>query len=308
MRKSILLFIFMFCCTLAQAADYSVKKVTADLSKVSEASADYWKDVPEMKINLLAQMMVKPKPAKVQTENIKVQAVHDGKYIAFRLRWADKEKSEAGKLGEFSDAVALEFPVLDNENPPPIFMGIKGNPVHLFHWRAQYQYDEEHGKKTIKDIYPNLNADMYPNEFADRGSLKAATEENKEIFSHGKAAGNPQSSVKKAVDEMMAEGFGTSVVIQDRDSIAHGEWKNNEWIVVISRALKRANASVLEVGKKSAFGVAVWQGGQKEVGSRKAITMAWIPFEVLDGSPAAKLDGSPAAKLDGSPAAKLKEK
>ncbi len=280
MKKKLIILLSVFWCGVTYAEDYSVNKITADLSKVSDASASYWKDVPEMKINLLAQMMVKPKPIKAETKDINVQAVHDGKFIAFRLRWADKEKSEAGKLGEFSDAVALQFPVLDNENPPPIFMGIKGNPVHMFHWRAQYQYDEEHGKKTIKDIYPNLSSDMYPNEFVDRGFLKEATQESKDMFSSGKAAGNPQSSAKKAVDEMMAEGFGTSVVIEDRDSIAYGDWKNGEWTVVISRALKRANGSVLESGKKSAFGLAVWQGGKDEVGARKALTMIWTPFKV----------------------------
>lgn len=280
MKKYIIMLLSVLTCGVPKASEYSVKKVTADLSKVFESSADYWQGVPDVKINLLGQMMVKPKPAKAETQSLNIQAVHDGKYIAFRMRWSDKVKSEAGKLGEFSDAVALEFPVLDNENPPPIFMGIKDNPVHLFHWRAQYQYDEEHGKKGIQDIYPNLSADMYPNEFADRGSLKEISEEKKDIFSHGKAAGNPQSSVKKAVDEMMAEGFGTSVVIEDKDSVAHGEWKDGEWIVVISRALKRPKGSVIEVGKKSAFGVAVWQGGQKEVGSRKSITMIWTPFKV----------------------------
>jgi DMSO reductase family type II enzyme heme b subunit len=159
-------------------------------------------------------------------------------------------------------------------------MGFKDNPVHLFHWRAQYQYDEEHGKKTVKDIYPNLIADIYPNEFADRGSLKPATDDNKDMFSHGKAAGNPQSNDKKAVDELMAEGFGSSVVRKDTDSFAHGEWKDGEWTVVISRALKRPDGSVLEVGKGSSFGVAVWQGGQDEVASRKSITMLWSPFKV----------------------------
>jgi len=279
-KKSIMIVTLVLSCQFVRAADYLVKKVSADLSRVAQVSAEYWQGVPEVKVDLLAQMMVKPKPAKVLTESAKVQIVHNGKYIAFKVRWADKEKSEAGKLGEFSDAVALEFPVLDNQDPPPIFMGAKDNPVHLFHWRAQYQYDEEHGKKGIKDIYPNLSADMYPNEFVDRGSLKAAKEEETEIFSPGKVAGNPQSSQKKAVDEMMAEGFGSSVVRKDTESIAHGEWKNGEWVVVISRALKRPNGSVLEVGKGAAFGLAVWQGGQDEVASRKSITMQWAPFKV----------------------------
>ena len=78
----------------------------------------------------------------------------------------------------------------------------------------------------------------------------------------------------------MAEGFGSSVVRKDTDSIAHGEWRDGEWVVVISRALKRPNGSVLEIGKGSSFGLAVWQGGQDEVASRKSITMQWTPFKV----------------------------
>lgn len=278
--KRLILLIIIISSHLVYAEDYSVKKVSVDLSKTPDVNADFWKGTQETTVHLMAQMAALPRPAKTETESVKVQVVHDGKYIAFRLRWADKQKSEAGKLGEFSDAIALEFPVVDNANPPSIFMGSKNNPVHIFHWRAQYQYDEEHGKKGIKDIYPHVNMDMYPLEFADKGSLKAATDEQKEVFSHGKAAGNPQSSAKKAVDEIKAEGFGSSTVQEDQDSVAYGEWKDGEWTVVISRALKRPKGSVLEVGKGSAFGVAVWQGGQDEVGSRKSVTMLWTPFRV----------------------------
>ena len=266
--------------SLASAADYSVHKVKADLSVTPSVNADYWKDIPEIQVSLMAQMMLKPRPAKTETEKINVQMVHDGKYIAFRLRWADTEKSEAGKLGQFSDAIALEFPVLDNANPPPIFMGAINNPVNIFHWRALYQYDEEHGKKTVKDIYPNASVDIYPNEFPDRGSLKPATLNELETFSPAVMAGDPQSSLKRAVDEMMAEGFSTSVVTAGGNSVGHGEWKDGEWIVVIARALNCPNGSVLEVGKGSFFGAAVWQGGLGEVGSRKSLTMTWTPFMI----------------------------
>ncbi|MGE4159070.1 MAG: ethylbenzene dehydrogenase-related protein [Planctomycetota bacterium] len=262
------------------AGKYVAKRVEADLSEVAQPGAGYWDDAPEMTIDLLAQMMVKPKPKVAETKCIHVKAVHDGNYIAFRLRWADTEKSEAGKLGTFSDAVALEFPVLDNDKPPPIFMGMKDNPVHLFHWRAQYQYDEEHGKKEIRDIYPNLSVDMYPNEFVDRGNLKPSTEDERKVFSPGKATGNLQSVRKRSVDEAMAEGFSTSVVREDNNSIAFGQWKDGEWVVVISRALKRPGGSSIEVGKGSSFGIAVWQGGKDEVGARKSISMLWWPFVV----------------------------
>jgi hypothetical protein len=264
----------------AAPSEYAVHKVDADLSKPPQPDAGYWTGVPETEVNLLAQMMVNPKPAKAQTEKLKVRIVHNGKYVAFRLRWSDKEKSEAGRVGEFSDAVALEFPVLDHAAPPPIFMGSIGNPVHVFHWRAQYQHDEEFGKKTMKEIYPNLNSDMYPNEFADRGSLKPATEGQIETFSPAKAEGNPQSYRKKAVDEIQAEGFGTSVVTPGGNSTGRGEWKDGEWVVVISRALDCPGDAAISAAKSSAFGAAVWQGGADEVGSRKSLTMAWTRFRI----------------------------
>jgi Ethylbenzene dehydrogenase len=266
--------------SLAGAQVYSVRKVAADLSKTPKVDAEYWKDVPESTVNLMAQMIVVPKPAKAETEKVRVQIVHDGKYVSFRLRWADKEVSEAGRLAEYSDAVALEFPVLDNAVPPSIFMGSAKNPVHLFHWRAQYQHDAEVGKKTVKEIYPNMHSDIYPNEFPDRGRLKPATEQELELFSPAVVAGNPQASRKKAVDELMAEGFGTSAVTAGGNSIGHGEWKNGEWVVVISRALKCPGGSEIAEGGSSAFGVAVWQGGAEEVGSRKAMTMAWTTFKI----------------------------
>jgi len=262
------------------AAEYSVRKVGSDLSKAPSASAKYWKDVPELNVSLMAQMIVKPKPAKAETEAVKVQIVHDGKTVAYRLRWRDKEKSEAGRGDEFSDAVALQFPVPGGAGLPPIFMGGPGNPVHIFHWRAQYQYDEEHGKKSVKDLYPNMTVDTYPNEFPDRGNLKPATQEEMETFSPAVMAGNPQSRRKKAVDEMLAEGFGTSVVTPGGHSAGRGEWADGEWTVVITRALECKGGSVLAPGQASAFGLAVWQGGAGEVGARKALTMAWTPFRI----------------------------
>lgn len=266
--------------TATYANEILAKKITEDLGKKADPQASYWSQATEVEVSLMGQPMIKPKAEKAETAAVKVQAVNDGKYIAFRLRWKDSEKSEAGKLGEYSDAVALEFPVKSNDTPPSVIMGEPGNPVHLFHWRAQYQYDEEHGKKDVKDIYPNLSVDAYHMDYADNGKWKGATADQKAAYMHGMAAGNPQSYPKKAVDEIMAEGFGTTAVRQDQDSLAKGEWKNGEWTVVISRALKRDKGSVLEAGKGSVVAFAVWQGGKDEVGSRKALTLFWTPLKV----------------------------
>ncbi len=263
-------------------ADLIARKVTQDLSKLPTPRDALWKTATEESVMLMAQPMIAPRPDTTHTSSVKVQTIHDGKWIAFRLRWKDTEKSEAGRLGLFSDAVAIEFPVKDNKTPPPIFMGAKDDPVHLFHWRAQYQADHERGKPEMKDLYPNMSTDMYPLEFKDYGSLKGFTDAQREVYSHGRAAGNPQSYAKRGVDEMVSEGYSTSSVIQHTQSEGAGEWKDGEWAVVISRALSREGGSVLKVGEASFLGFAVWQGGHTEVGSRKCVTMTWTPLQIKE--------------------------
>ncbi len=227
-------------------------------------------------MTLLAQPMIAPRPETTTTDSVIVQAVHDGTRAAFRLRWKDTEKSEAGRLGEFSDGLALEFPLRDGP-PPPVMMGAKDMPVHLFHWRAQYQRDKEQGKPSIKDLYPNQSIDMYPHEYKEApvGSPSAA-----EKFSPGVAEGNPQSYAKTGVDEIVAEGFSTSSVQEGHGSLAQGAWANGEWTLVIVRPLVIDGGSTLKPGGTSNIAFAVWQGGKGEVGSRKCLTMQWTPVKV----------------------------
>jgi hypothetical protein len=263
----------------ALASEIKVGKTTSDLSKQAFDEA-IWKDVKSESVSLMAQPMAIPRPKTTTTAALQVQALQDGQWIAFRLRWRADQKSEAGRLGEFSDAVAMQFPVKEG-SPPPIFMGAKDNPVHIFHWRAQYQRDLEKGKPEMKDLYPNMNPDMYPMEFKDPGHVKDLTEEKREVYSPGKAAGNPQSYQKaSAVDEIFAEGFGSSSVIENRMAIGKGVYNKGEWSVVIARPLKRENGSVLDPTKNSFVAFAVWQGAKQEVGARKCVTMAWVPLQM----------------------------
>lgn len=262
--------------SVASAAEIGASKVSVDLEK-AVLDQGVWKSAREETVPLMAQPMALPRPKVTETALVRVQAVHDGRWIAFRLRWKDDGNDQAGKLGQFSDAVAIQFPVKEGAPPSP-FMGAKDNPVHIFHWRAQYQADQERGKPEMRDLYPNMNPDMYPMEFKDPGKIEGLTEDKRELYAPGKAEGNPQSYSKASVDEIFAEGFGSSSVIQNRMSSAHGEWRNGEWSVIIARPLKRENGSHLEIGKTSYIGFAVWQGGKQEVGSRKSVSMAWTPL------------------------------
>ena len=272
----------IFALSYSAYASINVKKVSGNL-ETDFMNEGIWKQADaEQSLLLQAQMVALPKAKTAETNAVKVTAVHDGKFIAFRMKWKDTEPSEAGKLATFSDAVALEFPIKNNDNPPPIFMGGKDDLVHLFHWRYEYQLDAEKGKKSVDQIYPNMTTDIYPMDYKDKGNFKEATKEQKEAFVGGTAAGNPQSFPKSGVDEIFAEGFGTSAVNQLNLSKGKGVWKDQEWTVVIVRPLSYENGSKLAVGKTSNVGFAVWQGGKKEVGAIKSLTMVWTPFKVME--------------------------
>lgn len=266
----------------ALAQDLEVRAVKADLSKDDPAAA-YWATAAEVNVSLIGQPMVVPRPSTTTTSNLTVQALHDGKRIALRLKWSDKDRSEAGPLGKFSDAAAIQFPAGSPEFPPPVMMGAKGLPVHLFHWRAQYQRDREKGKPTMKELYPNGSIDIYPMEFPAEEANKGLTEKDRERFSPARAEGNPQAYSKTGVDEIIAEGFSTSQVQEGHTSSGTGVWKDGAWTLVISRPLSIEGGSVLKPGGKSWAAFAVWQGGEGEVGSRKCLTMAWSTLLVKEG-------------------------
>ncbi|MFZ5442113.1 MAG: ethylbenzene dehydrogenase-related protein [Myxococcota bacterium] len=264
---------------LAQAP-LTVPVVKADLSK-PDPSAAFWRSAPApLVVTLMSQPMVTPRPEATTTAEVKVQAVHDGTRIAFLLTWKDDGVDEAGPLGKFSDAAAIQFPVERGDTPPPVMMGVKDHPVHIFHWRAQYQRDAERGKPTPKDLYPNLNVDMYPMEFKDMGSVSAKGDVERDQYSPGRAMGNPQAYSKTGVDEIIAEGYSTSSVQEGHGGLGRAVWSDGEWHLVITRPLKSEGGSVLEPGGRSFAGFAVWQGGRDEVGSRKCVTMLWTPVEL----------------------------
>lgn len=241
-----------------------------------DPTAAFWKTVPRGAVTLVAQPMINPRPETTNTETVAVQAVHDGTSIAFRLVWNDPERSEAGRLHEFSDALALQFPVDGSASTPPM-MGAEGLPVHIFHWRAQYQRDKERGKPEMDELYPNMSVDMYQMDFKEARGGSAA---DKESFSPGRVAGNPQSYAKDGVDEIIAEGFSTSAVRDGHSSAAQAVWYEGRWALVITRPLAVNGGSSLTVGREGYIAFAAWQGGQGEVGSRKSVTMSWLPVMV----------------------------
>jgi len=253
-----------------------VRSTTENLSKNASEPA-LWKDAEIEAVDLVAQPGAIPMPKETQTEKAELQALSDGKWIAVRVSWSDTERSEDGPFGKFSDGVALQFPRTRTEEPPNIMMGEAGAPVHIVHWKTAFQRDAEKGMKRVGEIYPNMAIDMYPMEYKNGAKLPKFTQEQINTYSHGRAAGNPQSSPKtRGVDEIVAEGFGSSQVIEKTEAYGRGEWKDGKWSVVIAKPIAQKSGSVLDKKNKNFMALAIWQGGKNEVGSRKSVTLSWI--------------------------------
>ena len=100
-----------------------------------------WKQVPANYYPLAGQVIEGRRLFTPMVVGIEVQALHNGKEIAFRLVWDDRTESKPGGVerGEetYADAVALQFssqPLAGMEKPY-FLMGDASHPTDLWYWR-----------------------------------------------------------------------------------------------------------------------------------------------------------------------------
>ncbi len=261
--------------------EFSSVRVPIDVSKVG-LNDTAWKTAAPYKQPLQRQFLVDPKPADVGVKEVQVQSVHDGKYIAFRLVWKDATKDDEPKIMNFSDGVAIQFPV--KKDPlPQYFMGESGKPVHILHWKAWRSTDQKNGFQTVKTAYPNMTVDVYQFDYPVQGKGTEKTQAEKDIFIPGKAAGNPLSVPhKEIIEELSAEGSGTLKSKNIENTTGDAEWKNGEWTVVFRRPLTVEDSGSVQFkpGEKMPIAFAIWEGGRKESAGRKAVSPAWAEVKV----------------------------
>jgi len=139
-------------------------------------------------------------------------------------------------------------------------------------WRAAFQRDLEKGPPTVRDLYPNAWADVYPDEVMSASDARP--------YTGALGVENPISRGRASpVLDQMAEGWGSMTVKPDQHALGKGVWKDGTWRVVITRPMVSddANAPQLVPGDRTFAAFAVWEGGNREVGSRKAWS-PWVPL------------------------------
>ncbi|GMV16157.1 MAG: hypothetical protein HS104_33435 [Polyangiaceae bacterium] len=247
-----------------------------------EAASDLWEQSPEMILELLPQGVAFPMLQSPNVSKLKVRALRDGEWLALRLQWEDKTRSDQLEVDKFTDAVAVELPLGEPSKANPM-MGAKGNPVYIAHWKAVWQRDVDKGRADVQDYHPNFWADTYP--FVSLGHPYPVTEAfqsaNQRRYLPGLAAGNPVSSLhrREPVEELQAEGFSTLADHRYQDARAKGVHKDGTWHVVIAVPLRVADPAnpVLQPGVATQVAFAVWDGGAANVAGRKQ----WYSFVTL---------------------------
>jgi hypothetical protein len=252
---------------------------------IVEPAASVWKDARPVTVTLLPQTVTLPHQPEPAVRMLTVRAVHNGGWVAFRLQWKDPTRSDRVILDNFGDQVAIQLPVDIKATPPSPMMGNPGGRVNIMQWRAAFQKDIEDGHApTIRDLYPYAWTDYYPDE------VLGATDARP--YAGALGIENPISrGVATPVLDQMAEGWGSMTVKPDQHALGKGVWKDGGWTVVITRPMVSddVNAPRLLPGDRAVVSFAVWEGGQREVGARKA----WAPWTPLVIAPAAPAPRKP---------------
>lgn len=243
-----------------------------------------WDQIPAVEIPLEMQQTAEPILAKQTISKVRLQMAHDDSRYVWRLSWDQKEPSTQSNVSQFSDAVALQFPLKDGA---PYTMGGPGMPVAMMYWKALWQKDVDEGFQDVTDVYPNSWADFYwagdekkvPEEVA-----KAFPKETACPYMAGTAVGNPMARQdrKHAGEELRAYGFGSSTDVPDSPVAARGVWKDGRWYVVFERPNSPSDPLIQrfqENPEQQLIALAVWDGNAQNRGGRKHITN-WLPMRV----------------------------
>ena len=242
-----------------------------------------WALAPYLDVKLAPQQVAMPVLEKGTIDSLRVQGLHDGNRIAFRISWADRTADGNVDAGRFADAVALQFPLDDTALA---MMGHKGAKVFTLYWKALWQKDRDMGFQDVQDLHPNYWTDFYwfakgrfpfplPSAFEDPVSHQ---------WFPAKQAGNPMSiwDRDQPVEELTAEGFGTLTHQKHSETTGRGFWVDGRWAVVFSRPMKTKDPLdyQFDVFKPGRIAFAVWDGSAGNRGGRKHWSENWLGFEM----------------------------
>ncbi|MBF0624917.1 MAG: hypothetical protein HQL82_08925 [Magnetococcales bacterium] len=233
-----------------------------------------WQSSKPRTVTLQPQNVTTPNNLSPAVTEMTVRSVHNGQWLSILLEWNDPTKSDRLVVDQFGDQVAVQLPLRFRADAPynPM-MGAPDERVNIIQWRAAFQADLDRKRSLeVRDLYPHAHSDLYPDKVLNAIDLRA--------YLGAAGVDNPVAAHRASpVLDQVAEGFGSLTVKQHQEADGQGTWSNGQWHVVITlpMAPEGTNAPNLTGGDQSTVAFAVWEGGNQEVGSRKAWS-DWVPL------------------------------
>ncbi len=241
-----------------------------------------WQLMPATEAPLNRQTDTMPVLARSTVNAAEVRAVSDGEWIVWRLSWLDEAPDRNVDPGRFCDAAALQFPVSLGAAHT---MGDDQHLVQILHWKALWQKDIDEHFQDVQDLHPNYWTDLYW--FAKGPAPNRVPDDFEDPRSHqwfaAYSAGNPVADFlrRRPVEELAATGFGSLTTHALSMTDGRGEWRDGLWSVTFVRPMRTDDPLDYQFwrGGRGQVGIAVWNGGDGNVGGRKHWAN-WIDFEV----------------------------
>jgi hypothetical protein len=253
-----------------------------DQELTTDPSAPVWVQAPYTTVPLQRQDQTMPMLDVVSVDAVDVQALTNGRQIAWKISWKDERADYFLDTDVFCDAVAIQFPLVANASYK---MGDRDFPVSTIYWKAIWQKDIDEHFQDVQDLHPNYWTDLYwfaEGEFPFRVPEAFQRAESHDWFVAYRA-GNPMAKFdrQQPVQELIAEGFGTLTNQPEVASVARGVWGGGRWSIVFERPVETNDGADYQFvpGKRDVVAFAVWEGSAGNVSGRKQHSQ-WIVFEV----------------------------
>lgn len=262
--------------------EITVTKVTSAPSS-DDPLDPAWDRIAAVEVPLVAQQVAQPTLEEATTHALRVQAVRDDQRYVWRISWDKPQVATTVDVAQFTDAVALQFPLADGA---PYTMGGPDMPVRMLYWKALWQKDVDQGFMGLAGVHPNAHSDLYwfaegEQQHAADGSLDNAEARQ---FMVAAQSNNPMADFNRQhpIEELTAHGFGSGTHVEGTPSRGRGVWRDGQWFVVIDRPIGPSDPLIERFRsdpEKQLIAFAIWDGDQGHRGGKKQISN-WIPMKI----------------------------
>ncbi len=222
---------------------------------VDDPNANVWDEAAPLMLPLSSQVNFKPRIYDATVSSLTIRSLNNGQHIAFLMEWDDPTRDVTARKAEaFADAVAIQHPIDLQHERSWFCMGMPGAAVNIWYWNAAWQAELTGVDEKVASSQ-DQGWDYYPFE---------------------------ESSAKRetSVEDLNAARMQTLTAQPGASQNVKGSavWRDGKWRVVLWRAFTSQDEgdtqfkSTEETQKLRPIAFAVWDGGNEEIGSRKAVS------------------------------------